>query len=87
MDSAVLQFMEFHLKKLQNYVNFKKNENVKYYSARILYVYSFYMSINIWSCFNENNIEYLKSLNKKWALKIKIEIKKYFSHHMFYFFR
>ena len=68
-------------------MNFKKNVNVEYYSAKILYAYSFYIFINICSCFNENNIEYLKSLNKKWALKIKIEIKKYFSHHMFYFFR
>ena len=67
-------------------MNFKKNVNVKCYSTNILYAYSFYIIINICSCFNENNIEYLKSLNKKWALKTKIEIRNIFHTTCFTFF-
>ena len=85
VDWAVILFVEFNLKKLQYYMNFKKNVNVKCYSTNILYAYSFYI-INICSCFNENNIEYLKSLNKKWALKIKIEIRNIFHTTCFTFF-
>ena len=86
VDWAVILFVEFNLKKLQYYMNFKKNVNVKCYSTNILYAYSFYIIINICSCFNENNIEYLKSLNKKWALKIKIEIRNIFHTTCFTFF-